>query len=169
MIRKIVRKHYVPKAPGLNFRQATALIKTVCDVAGSDDFVEEARTGLVQAGVLKAVQKHDDAVLFDWLMEAVKVLSMSLADLLLAGDRKRERWRAAGAQMIAIDTLVHAWLHRTGILRGLDAEHAYGPGCYGEGRTDPFSGQAPRLPSRRPPRLILSRAARQHFLVVRTL
>lgn len=254
----------MPKAPGLNFSQATALIKTVCDVAGSNDFIEEARSGLAQAGVLKAVQKHNDAVLFEWLAEAIsyqgiadsvaagyieqhgkasagqiaqdldahpacdklhsywemdscgyrksrgscnrpeligdcplprldlrngslnqaayslylfmrdvadgdfvawidgrlaqveaegisggeavieplsyvhglsfKVLSMALSALLLAGDPKRIAWKAAGAHMIAIDTLVHAWLHRTGILRGLDAEHAYGPGCYGEGR-----------------------------------
>ena len=252
------------KSPGLNFRQATALIKTVCDVAGSNDFIGEARAGLAQAGVLKAVRQHDDAVLFDWLMEAVsyqgvsdavaagymeahgnasadqiardldaqptcdklhsywqfngcgyrksrgscnrpdlisdcplprldlrngslnqaayslylfmrdvaggdfvawidhrlakaeaegctgsdavieplsyvhglsfKVLSMGLSALLLSGDPKRVEWKAAGAHMIAIDTLVHAWLHRTGILRGLKAEHAYGPGCYGEGR-----------------------------------
>ena len=63
-----------------------------------------------------------------------KVLSMALSALLLAGDPKRAAWKAAGAHMIAIDTLVHAWLHRTGILRGLNAEHAYGPGCYGEER-----------------------------------
>jgi hypothetical protein len=30
--------------------------------------------------------------------------------------------------------LVHNWLHRTGILRGSDAEHTYGPSCYSEGR-----------------------------------
>jgi hypothetical protein len=48
-------------------------------------------------------------------------------------DPKRQLWKAVGADMIAIDTLVHNWLHRTGILRGLDAEHMYGPGCYGDG------------------------------------
>jgi len=62
-----------------------------------------------------------------------KVLSMSLASLLLAGDTKRPLWKAVGADMIAIDTLVHNWLHRTGILRGLGVEHAYGPACYSEG------------------------------------
>jgi hypothetical protein len=262
-IRKIVWKQFVPKSHGLNFRQATALIKTVCDAAGSNDFIEEARAGLTQAGVIRAVQKHNDAVVFDWLMEAVsyqgvsdavaagymdahgtasadqiardldarpacdklhsywqfsdcgyrktrgscnrtdligdcplprldlrngslnqaayslymfmrdiaggdfvawidsrlaqaevqglsgadavieplahvhglsfKVLSMGMSALLLAGDPKRAAWNAAGAHMIAIDSLVHAWLHRTGILRGLDEEHAYGPACYGPG------------------------------------
>jgi hypothetical protein len=62
-----------------------------------------------------------------------KVLSMALSGLLLAGDPKRELWIMVGADMVAIDTLVHAWLHRTGIPRGLDAEHPYGPGCYASG------------------------------------
>ncbi len=62
-----------------------------------------------------------------------KVLSMALAQLLLGGDPGRERWVVTGASMVAIDTLVHNWLHRTGILRRLGAEHAYGPGCYRPG------------------------------------
>ena len=33
--------------------------------------------------------------------------------------------------MIAVDTLVHNFLHRTGTLRRFDAEHPYGPACYG--------------------------------------
>jgi hypothetical protein len=48
-----------------------------------------------------------------------KVLAMALADLLLAGDAKRPAWIEAGAVMIAIDTLVQNFLHRTGILRRL--------------------------------------------------
>jgi hypothetical protein len=62
-----------------------------------------------------------------------KVLSMALADLLLGADPNRERWMTTGASMVAVDTLVHNWLHRTGILRRLGAEHAYGPVCYGPG------------------------------------
>ncbi len=59
-----------------------------------------------------------------------KVLAMALAELLLAGDPERERWVSAGATMIAIDTLVHNWLHRTGIVQGLGQPHAYGRLCY---------------------------------------
>lgn len=59
-----------------------------------------------------------------------KVLNMSLSNLLLFGDPNRERWRTAGSAMIAIDTLVHNWLHRTGILAGMRASHGYGPRCY---------------------------------------
>jgi hypothetical protein len=62
-----------------------------------------------------------------------KVLAMTLSDLLLAGDAKRSVWIEAGGAMIAIDTLVHNFLYRTGILRDLHADHAYGPGCYRPG------------------------------------
>ena len=55
---------------------------------------------------------------------------MALAGLLLAGDARRALWIEAGTVMIAVDTLVHNFLHRTGILARLDAGHAYGPACY---------------------------------------
>jgi hypothetical protein len=59
-----------------------------------------------------------------------KVLSMALSDLLLAGDAHRPNWVEAGGAMIAIDTLVHNFLHRTGILKDFGAEHSFGAGCY---------------------------------------
>ena len=62
-----------------------------------------------------------------------KLWSMALADLLLGGDPDRERWVTTGASMIAVDTLVHNFLHRTGCLRRLAAEHAYGARCYAPG------------------------------------
>jgi hypothetical protein len=62
-----------------------------------------------------------------------KVLSMALANLLLGADRRRVLWTEAGAVMIAVDTLVHNFLHRTGILARLDAAHLCGPACYAPG------------------------------------
>lgn len=62
-----------------------------------------------------------------------KVWSLMLADLLLAGAPGRERWVTAGAGMIAVDSLVHNFLHRTGTLRRCGAEHRYGPACYAPG------------------------------------
>ncbi len=59
-----------------------------------------------------------------------KLWSMILADLLLGGDPGRERWVTTGASFVAVDTLVHAFLHRTGVLRRFAAEHAYGGACY---------------------------------------
>lgn len=62
-----------------------------------------------------------------------KVLAMALSELLLAGDAKRPLWIEAGTVMIAVDTLVHNFLHRTGILRDFGADHPYGPRCYAAG------------------------------------
>lgn len=59
-----------------------------------------------------------------------KVLSMTLADLLLCGNPSRERWVTTGASMIAIDSLVHNLLHRTGVLCRFGCEHEIGPACY---------------------------------------
>jgi hypothetical protein len=61
-----------------------------------------------------------------------KVLSMALSDLLLGG-RHRPRWVEVGGSMIVVDTLVHNFLARTGILARLQATHAYGPACYRSG------------------------------------
>ena len=60
-----------------------------------------------------------------------KVWSMILAELLLGGDPDRPRWVEVGASFVAVDSLVHAYLHRTGLLRRLGADHLYGPACYG--------------------------------------
>jgi hypothetical protein len=59
-----------------------------------------------------------------------KVLTMALSQLLLGAPRSRRRWCEVGGSMIAVDTLVHNFLHRTGILQRFEAEHSYGPACY---------------------------------------
>ncbi|MGB6503058.1 MAG: hypothetical protein WBE99_06310, partial [Xanthobacteraceae bacterium] len=60
-----------------------------------------------------------------------KVLSMALSDLLLIGRRRNPLWAEAAVGLIAVDTLVHNFLVRTGILARAGADHAYGPRCYG--------------------------------------
>jgi len=62
-----------------------------------------------------------------------KVLAMALSELLLGGDANRPVWLEAGTVMIAIDTLVHNFLHRSGILHDLHADHPYGARCYAPG------------------------------------
>ncbi|MCW6513123.1 hypothetical protein [Lichenifustis flavocetrariae] len=75
-----------------------------------------------------------------------KLWSMMLADLLLAGDPGRPRWVEVGAGFIAIDTLVHNFLHRTGALRRHRAVHSYGAGCYAPGGcADIIAGLARRF------------------------
>jgi hypothetical protein len=59
-----------------------------------------------------------------------KVLNMTLADVLLAAPIGKPLWRETGASMIAIDTLVHNFLSRTGITSRLGISHAYGTACY---------------------------------------
>lgn len=59
-----------------------------------------------------------------------KVVNMTLAWVLTSAPASKPLWLEAGASMIAIDTLVHNFLHRTGILKRFDAEHTYGPACY---------------------------------------
>ncbi len=61
---------------------------------------------------------------------ADKVLTMTLSNMLLAASADRPLWHQVGADMITVDTLVHNFLHRTGIARRFDAEHAYGALCY---------------------------------------
>jgi hypothetical protein len=62
-----------------------------------------------------------------------KVLTMTLSCILLTAPRGYEAWRQVGATMIAIDTLVHNFLHRTGIVARFSADHLYGAGCYRPG------------------------------------
>jgi hypothetical protein len=62
-----------------------------------------------------------------------KVLTMALSSILLGAPKRLRLWREVGASMIAIDTLVHNLMHRTGILHRFDADHAYGPACYQPG------------------------------------
>jgi hypothetical protein len=62
-----------------------------------------------------------------------KILTMTFSGLLLGASDDRPHWFEAGKGMIAIDTLVHNFLHRTGILEDCGLPHAYGAACYGRG------------------------------------
>src|SRR6266404_4643652 len=62
-----------------------------------------------------------------------KVINMMFANLLISAFPRRQRWVEVGISMIAIDTLVHNFLHRTGILRACAGEHPYGSRCYRPG------------------------------------
>jgi hypothetical protein len=62
-----------------------------------------------------------------------KVLAMALSGILIGAADVRPKWLEVGVQLIAVDTLVHNFLARTGILQRLKASHPYGPGCYRPG------------------------------------
>lgn len=64
---------------------------------------------------------------------ADKVLAMAMSYLLLGAGKRRPLWLEVGATLVAVDTLVHNFLHRSGILRRLHADHPYGDRCYQAG------------------------------------
>lgn len=58
-----------------------------------------------------------------------KLANMVLSSFLLSNTRK-ENWLNIGRSMVPVDSLVHNFLHRTGILRFYNSAHPYGPACY---------------------------------------
>lgn len=60
-----------------------------------------------------------------------KTLAIASSPLLMAFGRRKQLWLQVGISLIAVDTLVHNFLHRTGILRRFAAGHSYGDKCYG--------------------------------------
>jgi hypothetical protein len=108
------------------------------DVAGGDlvSWIDRRLTeaaGLDYQTSVEAMRENLLAPLRGIFGVADKVLSMALSSILLADPEERPHWLAVGGSMIAIDTLVHNFLHRTGILARFDAEHAFGAGCYRPG------------------------------------
>lgn len=61
---------------------------------------------------------------------ADKVVTMALSTLMIGAGRRKRHWTEVGASFVIVDTLVHNFLHRTGILREFDAVHPYGAACY---------------------------------------
>jgi hypothetical protein len=82
-----------------------------------------------------------------------KLANMILSDILLGGRPDDPDWVAVGATCIVVDSLVHKFLDRTGILKAFKAPHAYGVACHRVAETKGFE------PSRRFPAYSLSRGA----------
>ncbi|MGO4524967.1 hypothetical protein AB4097_08900 [Microvirga sp. 2MCAF35] len=127
-------------------------IRDICDsdlVGWIDHRLERADIGVGQPDRAEAMREallHPMSHIFG---VSYKVLSMTLADLLLCGDPNRERWVATGAHMIAIDSLVHNLLHRTGVLDRFECVHEIGPDCYGpKGCAGLIDGLAERVDAR---------------------
>jgi hypothetical protein len=59
-----------------------------------------------------------------------KLAAMALSSLLMAS--RRTAWRKLGRSLVVVDSLVHNFLHRTGILAAFKCSHGYGSACYGE-------------------------------------
>jgi hypothetical protein len=114
---------------------AYALHLFIRDIAGSD-LVGWIDRRLNTAANQSGLARMRMAVL-DQLKEVYgvsdKILMMALSVLFLGAPGRRRRWPEVGGSMIAIDTLVHNFLHRTGILHRFRADHPYGVACYRPG------------------------------------
>jgi hypothetical protein len=64
---------------------------------------------------------------------ADKLLLMGFSDLLMTVSLVGGRLFQIGASMVVVDTLVHNFLNRTGVLKQCHAEHVFGAACYRPG------------------------------------
>ena len=103
---------------------------------GADDRARPSRLARLQEAVIGPLREVYGV--------SDKVLTMTLSCILLAAPRGRQNWVEVGVTMIAVDTLVHNFLHRTGILRRFDAEHPYGAACYRPGNCADIIAQVSR-------------------------
>ena len=135
-----MRRCPLPRHPFRNGRlsqSAYSFFLFVRDICGGDlvRWIDERLEHADDGGPDRAARMRDAVIepMVNIYGVSRKVLSMALADLMLAADPDRGRWVTTGASMIAIDTLVHNFLVRTGILRRHGKAHAYGPACYRPG------------------------------------
>lgn len=124
----------VPALPGRNGRlnqTAVSLFLFIRDVADGD----------LLGWIDSELQAHSDRPASErarHLVDAMrsifgvadKLLCMALSSLLLGVGRKNPLWFETGACLIVVDTLVHNFMHRTGIMRARGNEHAFGLRCY---------------------------------------
>jgi hypothetical protein len=116
-------------------QMAYSLYLFVRDIAGSDlvGWVEQRLTSSLDQGNLDTVQERLIGPLRHVYGVSDKILTMTLSELLLGASDGRPVWLDAGKDMIAVDTLVHNFSHRTGILDDCGLPHGYGAACYGHG------------------------------------
>jgi hypothetical protein len=60
-----------------SFGRSIRLVRRVCEVAGARSIVDDGRVGLARHGVIAAVQRHDTAAIFNWLIDAVSYQGVS--------------------------------------------------------------------------------------------
>jgi hypothetical protein len=133
---------------------AYSLFLFVRDIAGGD-FIGwinsqlEAATGSSDADLEAARQEALIGPLRGVFGVSDKVLTMALSSLLIGVRSQQPVWFETGKVMVAIDTLVHNFLHRTGILESCGVPHRYGPACYaGGGCAEIIRAAADRIDAR---------------------
>lgn len=103
------------------------------DLVGWIDHQLESAKGATTAELEAARQEALIGPLRNVYGVSDKMLMMTLSTLLIGVREHRPLWLETGTAMIAVDTLVHNFLHRTGILQDCGSSHAYGAACYGPG------------------------------------
>jgi len=125
----------LPRHPLRNGRlnqSAYSLFLFIRDIAGGDivEWIDKQLADHAGSANLAAAR----AALIDPLRHVYgisdKVIAMALAMLLMGAGATRPGWFDVGASFIVVDTLVHNFLVRTGILDRVAASHPYGPACY---------------------------------------
>ena len=123
----------LPRHPLRNGRlnqTAYSLFLFIRDIAGGDivGWIDRQLADHAGSGNLAAAR----AALVDPLRHVYgisdKVIAMALASLLMGAGAGRPGWFAVGASFIVVDTLVHNFLVRTGILDRLDGWPSVRPG-----------------------------------------
>src|SRR2546421_10059146 len=82
--------------------QGAPLIRLICQIAGARTLIDDARVGLARHGVIAAVQRHDTAAIFDWLIDALSYQGVS--DTIAWGymeQHGRVRWRDIASALMA--------------------------------------------------------------------
>jgi hypothetical protein len=133
---------------------AYSLFFFIRDIA-EGDFVDWIDCRLAETAAASSVldgRKFQDALL-DPLRHVYgvsdKVLTMTLSSLLVGAGDKKQRWFEVGTQLVAVDSLVHNFLHRTGILKRTASSHQYGTRCYAaNGCADILAEIAARIDAR---------------------
>jgi hypothetical protein len=100
-----------------------------------DDRLDYSRSPSISFGLELAAERQERLIgpLRHIYGISDKILTMTLSELLLAAPDTRQHWFETGKGMIAVDTLVHNFLRRTGVLDDCGSSHGYGTACYGPG------------------------------------
>jgi len=145
----------LPRLPLRNGRlnqTAYSLFLFIRDVAGGDviDWIDRQLADYTRPTDLAGTRAALVAPLRNVHGISDKVIGMALATLLMGAGPTRPGWFDVGASFIVVDTLVHNFLARTGILNRLEAGHPYGPACYRPGGcADVLIGVAKGIDARR--------------------
>ena len=58
-------------------KHARSLVRRVCDIAGQVTWIDDLRDDAIETGLVAAVEDHDTAVIFDWLMRMLSFQGIS--------------------------------------------------------------------------------------------